>query len=124
MKFEFATAPRIVFGPGSLREVGQIAQDLGRRALVVTGRDAGRADRLMASLKEREIAVVNFSVFREPEIATIEQAVTLARSRQCDLVVSIVGGSALDAGKAVAATADAHDKIALSRSCQSNSLFN
>ena len=103
MKFEFATAPRIVFGPGSLGEVGQIAQDLGRRALVVTGRDAGRADRLMASLKEREIAVVNFSVFREPEIATIEQAVTLARSRQCDLVVSIGGGSALDSGKAVAA---------------------
>jgi len=103
MRFEFATAPRIIFGPGSLREVGQIARDLGQRALVVTGRDAGRADRLIACLKEYGVAVVTFSVFREPEVSTIEQAVTLAKSRQCDLVLSIGGGSAIDSGKAVAA---------------------
>jgi len=103
MRFEFATATRIIFGPGTLREVGQIARDFGCRALVVTGRDARRADRLITCLYEHEIEVVTFSVFREPEISTIEQAVTLARSRKCDLVLSIGGGSALDSGKAVAA---------------------
>lgn len=103
MKFEFATATRIIFGPGALREVGQIARDFGRRALVVTGRDARRAGRVVACLQEHEIDVVTFSVFHEPEVSTIEQAVALAKSRKCDLVVSVGGGSAIDSGKAVAA---------------------
>jgi alcohol dehydrogenase class IV len=50
MRFEFATANRIVFGPGTLAEVGPIAKDLGRHALVVTGRDPQRASRLLAWL--------------------------------------------------------------------------
>jgi alcohol dehydrogenase class IV len=40
MRFEFATSTRIIFGPGTLREVGPIAAEMGHRALVVTGRAA------------------------------------------------------------------------------------
>jgi alcohol dehydrogenase YqhD (iron-dependent ADH family) len=36
MRFEFATATRIFFGAGTLREVGPVAAGMGRRALVVT----------------------------------------------------------------------------------------
>ena len=43
MKFEFATATRIIFGLGALREVGLLAKEFGLRALVVTGRDVRRA---------------------------------------------------------------------------------
>ena len=39
MRFEFATAGRIVFGPGTLAEAGPIAREFGHHALVVTGRD-------------------------------------------------------------------------------------
>jgi alcohol dehydrogenase class IV len=38
MRFEFATAGRIIFGAGTLSEVGPIAAGAGKRALVVTGR--------------------------------------------------------------------------------------
>src|SRR5437879_11135226 len=38
-RFEFATAGRIIFGPGTLRETGALAKEFGRRALVVMGRD-------------------------------------------------------------------------------------
>ena len=38
MRFEFATAARILFGPGTLREVAPAAAGLGQRVLVVTGR--------------------------------------------------------------------------------------
>ena len=37
MRFEFATATRIIFGAGVLREVGPLAAEMGRSALVVTG---------------------------------------------------------------------------------------
>jgi alcohol dehydrogenase class IV len=103
MNFEFATATRIIFGPGRLREVGPLARECGRRAFVVIGRNAERAEPLLALLREQNIGVVLFSVAGEPEIQTVEAATAMARSEQCDFVVSFGGGSVIDAGKAVAA---------------------
>jgi len=54
--FEFATAPRILFGASALRDVGPIAKGLGHRALILTGRSAGRASALNRLLGEHEIA--------------------------------------------------------------------
>ena len=42
MPFEFATAARIVFGEGAVREVAPAAAAMGRRALVVTGANPHR----------------------------------------------------------------------------------
>ena len=39
----------------------------------------------------------------EPEIETVQQGVALARQENCGLVIGFGGGSALDAGKAIAA---------------------
>ena len=50
MRFEFATATRIIFGAGTLREVGPLAAEMGSRALVVTGRTPERAARLLDAL--------------------------------------------------------------------------
>jgi alcohol dehydrogenase class IV len=103
VKFEFATATRIVFGAGCLRTLGPLAKELGRAALVVTGRDARRAEPLLALLREQGLGVSTFSVPGEPEVETVRQGVALARQEKCDLVISFGGGSALDAGKAIAA---------------------
>jgi len=102
-RFEFATATRIVFGAGSLRAVGPVAKELGRAALVVTGRTTGRAEALLSVLREQGLGVTVFAVPGEPEIETVQRGVALARQEQCDLVISFGGGSALDAGKAIAA---------------------
>jgi hypothetical protein len=40
MRFEFATATRILFGPGTVQEVASLALGMGTRAFVVTGRSA------------------------------------------------------------------------------------
>jgi alcohol dehydrogenase class IV len=53
LKFEFATAARIIFGAGSLRGVGPLAKELGQAALVVTGRTPRRAEPLLALLREQ-----------------------------------------------------------------------
>lgn len=103
MKFEFATARRIVFGAGALQQVGANVKNFGRRALVVTGRDPQRAETLLANLSASEIGAVAFPVAGEPEISTVESGVDLARKENCDFVISIGGGSVIDAGKAIAA---------------------
>lgn len=103
MNFEFATATRIVFGAGVLREVGARAKEFGHRALVVTGRDTHRAEPLLAALRHDGVTGLTFSVFGEPEIETIEQGIKQARNQRCEMVIGFGGGSALDAGKAIAA---------------------
>ena len=50
MRFEFATAARVIFGPGVLREVGPLARGFGPRALVVTGANPQRAEPLLLLL--------------------------------------------------------------------------
>ena len=52
MHFEFSTADRILFGPGSLGQIDRLATDLGYRVLVVTGRSSKRAEPLDKAVGE------------------------------------------------------------------------
>lgn len=88
MRFEFATASRILFGEGVSRDLPA----MGQRALVVTGA-AGRHAR----------AGVRFAVDGEPTVDQVRRGVELARAESCDYVIAIGGGSAIDGGKAIAA---------------------
>lgn len=103
MKFEFASPTRIIFGPGAVREIGPLANECGKCALVVTGRDSSRAGKLLALLREAGIHVAIFSAAGEPEIATIERGAAVAKKENCDIVIGFGGGSALDTAKAIAA---------------------
>ena len=103
MRFEFATAQKIVFGSGTIKEVGSLVKDFGRSALLVTGKTAGRAEPLLKLLKGQGLGVHVFSVSGEPDVGTVEQGVAQAKAAGCSLVVSFGGGSAIDAGKAIAA---------------------
>jgi len=101
MRFEFATATRIVFGPGTLNEVGKLAAEVGRRALVVTGRTPARAAPLLERLAAQELETVTYPVTGEPTVEVVRAGVALAREAGCDLVVGFGGGSVLDAAKAI-----------------------
>ncbi len=105
MNFEFATATQIVFGPGRLGELGHWVAGFGSRALLVGGASPDRPARVRTLLETAGVATVSWSIQREPSVADALEGVRVARSEGVHFVVSVGGGSVLDAGKAVAALA-------------------
>jgi alcohol dehydrogenase class IV len=103
MKFEFATAERIMFGPGILEEAGAKIASMGQRAFIVTGWSARNAQRLIDLLSDKGVQGVNFPVSGEPTVSTVQAGVEQARRFNSELVIGMGGGSAIDCGKAIAA---------------------
>jgi len=103
MRFEFATATRILFGTGLMREAGKLVSEWGDSVLLVTGRDTDRARKLGAILDEQKIRYTVFPVDGEPGVTIVERGVAEAKRMGCEVVISLGGGSAIDAGKAIAA---------------------
>jgi alcohol dehydrogenase class IV len=97
--FEFATAGRIVAGPGRARELPGVLAGLGSRVLVVTGADPARHGGLLAGLG---LAAAVFPVAAEPTVELARTAVRAARQHGADVIAAIGGGSVIDTGKAVA----------------------
>ncbi len=103
VSFEFATATRIIFGPGELARLGPLTAEFGGNALVIAGSNLDRARRLVAFLENHGIRVVIFQFEGEPTISLVEAGVKFARNNPVELVIGIGGGSVLDAGKAISA---------------------
>ena len=100
--FDFTTANRIIFGTGTISRLPELASSLGKNVLIVCGAHPQRIAPIIASLHQANLTTILFSIDGEPTVSVIEAAVEQARSKQCELVIGIGGGSVLDAGKAVA----------------------
>lgn len=102
MRFTFATAGQIIFGPGTVRELPTFANALGNRAFVVVGtsldRHAGHLDRL----REAGQTITTTTVPGEPTIEMARRHTEAARQANADVVIGIGGGSVIDMAKAVA----------------------
>ncbi len=103
MRFDFATATRILFGAGTLRQAPKAVGEMGSRVLLVTGRSPGRASGLASALEQAGIACAVQTTDGEPTVDGVRAGVETARRERCDAVVAFGGGSAIDAGKAMAA---------------------
>ena len=101
--FEFATAGRIIFGRGTLKELAPAAVTFGKRAVVVTGRSAERAGPVLELLKRAGVEASTFSISGEPSISAVQDGVAKAREFGAGFVIGFGGGSAIDAAKAIAA---------------------
>jgi alcohol dehydrogenase class IV len=101
---------RHVFGCGCFEMLGDLSKDWGDRALVVTGRKAmrefGTLDKAISLLRSTGIEAVAFDrVEPEPSTHTVDVGREVAVSEECQIVIGIGGGSALDAAKAIACLA-------------------
>jgi alcohol dehydrogenase class IV len=102
MGFEFATAPLVVFGRGSVETLAPRVQALGERVLVVTGSDPTRSG-VVESLAGAGLATVVFRITDEPTTEVASAGVAVARQAESGVVVAVGGGSVLDGAKAIAA---------------------
>ncbi len=102
LDFEFTTATRILFAPGSLSKIGPIAAEMGKRALAVAGSRSERGAVLPELLSIAGVSSTLFGVRGEPTVDVVRKGVELARQGNCDMVIALGGGSAIDTGKAIA----------------------
>jgi len=103
MKFEFSTARRIVFGPGTAEQIPSLVAAYGKHAFVVVGRKADRLTAVLDAVVARNVAVTVFNVTAEPTTEMAQAAVVAAREAKADVVLAIGGGSVLDIGKVASA---------------------
>lgn len=98
---------KIYFGAGSLDNLKDIASGYGKKALLVTGRNSARKtgmlDRVVKLLKDGGVDCVVFDeVTPNPLATTVQQGADLVKSKGCDFVVGLGGGSPIDTSKAIA----------------------
>src|SRR5687768_14509854 len=101
MPFEFHSVPRVIFGRGEFRRIGELAARLGRFAMVVYNGPAV-VERLTELLSAAGLKSVVRRQRGEPVVADVDAAVNEALRHGCDMVIGVGGGSAIDAAKAVA----------------------
>ncbi len=103
--FEFATAQRIVFGRNTLDVIEELAGAIGQKTLIVSGASQRYVPELQEKLSTLEISSSCFTVAEEPSISRVTEGCGEMEDESCHSVISIGGGSAIDAGKAIAALA-------------------
>lgn len=106
-QFVFNTTSQIVFRPGASKDMGVLVrQRLGEHVLFVTDpgiRKLGLCDTALTSLDAAAISVTVFdSVEADPSLATVENAVEVARKSGVTGIIGFGGGSSLDVAKVVA----------------------
>src|SRR5437764_4278380 len=104
--FDYHSPTRVVYGPGTLARLGEVARELGEsRVLLVTDpglKAAGHPQRAVQSIREAGLEVFVFdAVEPNPTDRHVQAGVALARPLGIDLIVSVGGGSSMDCAKGI-----------------------
>ena len=103
--FDLALPAQVRFGRGGSETAAQAILDLGRRVLLVRGRNRSRVLGMIGRLADAGAEITEHACPCEPTLDMLDDAVAAARG--VDVVVAFGGGSAIDLGKAAAALARA-----------------
>ena len=108
MKFTYQNPTQLIFGAGTISQIGEAVSAHGKKALLVTGGSSvkrnGTLERAVASMNAAGVSVVECSgVEPNPRLSTVVRGAKIARSEGCDVVVALGGGSTMDAAKVMAA---------------------
>ena len=102
----FYLPTRIIFGAGSLSQLGAEARGLGQKAMLVTGRSSmrktGVLDRVVGDLKKNGVDTLVFDkVVPNPHASTIDEGARMVRREEVELIIGLGGGSAMDTAKGI-----------------------
>ncbi len=97
----------VIYGKGSLVRLGAEAEGLGRKAMLVTGRESlkrsGILGKIESTLRSKGIESVLFEgVESDPSIETVDLGTQRAIESGCEMIIAVGGGSVIDTGKAIA----------------------
>ena len=113
---QFITPPRIFTGAGSLENAKKEFQELGSRALIVTGPNVKKLacfKKLTEFLSKIGVAYRIYSeVTGEPDDVIVLNGLIKYRLEKCDHLIAVGGGSPIDTMKAIAALTVNSGKIA------------
>jgi len=103
-------APQLmVYGQDSFNRVGKEASLRGKKALIVSDKvmeNLGYVDKCIEYLRQEDILGETYTgVDSEPIDSYVEEALTLFKQKDCDVIISLGGGSCIDTAKAVAVLA-------------------
>jgi alcohol dehydrogenase class IV len=100
------TANLVLTGVGSVHKIGKEVSRFGGKALIVCDRgitEAGLVERIKQILEDSKVQVGVFDqVEPEPPIEIVHQCVDAVRSKNCEVLVGLGGGSSLDIAKGAA----------------------
>lgn len=113
--FGFFIPTRIIFGNGRFDVLGEEVSKIGKRALIVTYPEGildNWLDKAVNLLTDNGVAVVLYrQVEANPDHVLINRGGKLAREENCDVVIGLGGGSAIDSAKGIAVVAGENKDI-------------
>jgi alcohol dehydrogenase class IV len=102
MQFELALLPQIFFGSGQIQNIQMHIRPFGSRVLLVADQQALKTAQLEENLIKNSFEYCSLIVKSEPTTDVVDQGVSVGLEFKAEIVIGIGGGSALDAGKAIA----------------------
>jgi alcohol dehydrogenase class IV len=98
---------KVIMGVGCVINQKELMKNLGKKALIVTGKNSAKENGSLAdvikALDSMNIThIIYDKVMSNPTIDCVYEGADLAKKEQVDFVISIGGGSPMDAGKAIA----------------------
>src|SRR5262245_32434564 len=104
--FDFVPRTRVIYGPGTLPRLGELARELGfRRTLLVSDPGlvgAGYVAAAVGSLASAGVSAVPFHDFgSDPDSDMVDRGGAFARESGIDSLVGLGGGSSMDCAKGI-----------------------
>lgn len=105
-QFKFFFPTRIEFGLDNIERVGKEAVLFGKQAIIVTGKKAmkrtGILQKVIERLSENNVSYVLYDkVEQDPTVKQIDEAYSLLKGYDVDVIIALGGGSTIDVAKAL-----------------------
>ena len=98
-------SPVVVYGLDASRKTGEYSVNFGKKALIVTDNNLdkiGLLDGIKRSLTDARVDFVIFDkVTTEPLMEYVEEGLRVFKKHNCDLLISVGGGSCMDTAKGI-----------------------
>ena len=104
--FDYQPRTRVVFGPGAIEQLGELARELNfRRTLLVADHGlvaSGHVDEAVGPLKKAGVEIFRFHDFEvNPDSRMVENGTAFVAPLKIDSIIGLGGGSSMDCAKGI-----------------------